>query len=136
MPTGERYGAWQVVSITSLSGDGSAGDASAILVQENAAGQLSADWDEGGPVTISVKISDCHGDDEDFFKSYSIPTGRWHRLSAGQAADRLEGDFRAWLGQARLACRDTVRLDLFRMERMRAAAKDFVARVHYLSGGR
>jgi hypothetical protein len=136
MPTGERYAAWQVVSITSVSGDGASADAMAILTQENAAGELSADWDEGGPVRISVRIRSCYSDDEDFHQSYSVPTVRWHALSPGEVADRLEADFGAWLGQAQSACRETARLELFKMARLRAAAKDFAARLRYLSGGR
>ena len=135
MPTGERHGAWLVVSITSLSGVWG-GDAAANLSQENAAGELSADWDEGGPVQLSVKIKSCYADDEDFHQSYSIPTARWHALSPNDVADRLESDFATWLGQAKLACRGTARLELFKPAKLRAAAKDFAARVRYLSGGR
>ncbi|MET1110149.1 MAG: hypothetical protein ABWX67_01335 [Allosphingosinicella sp.] len=136
MPTGERHGAWHVVSITSMSGDGASADAAAVLTQENEAGEFSAAWDEGGPVRISVRIRSCSSDDEDFRQSYSVPTARWHALGPGKAADRLEADFGAWLDQARLACRETARLELFRMARLRPAARDFAARLRYLSGGR
>jgi hypothetical protein len=135
MPTGERYGAWHVVSITSMSGV-AGNDAAAILSQENAAGELSADWDQGGPVLISIKIKSCYSEDEDFHQSYPIPAVRWHALSPSEVADRLEADFGTWLSQAKLACRETVRLELFRMARLRPAAKDFAARLRYLSGGR
>jgi hypothetical protein len=133
-PTGERHGAWHVVSITSMSGAGGA-DAAAVLTQGNAAGELRARWDEGGPVRISVKIETCYSDDQDFYQSYSFRIVRWHALSAGQVADRLEADFRNWLSQAQSACREEARLDLFKMARLRAAAKDFAARLRYLSGG-
>lgn len=135
MPTGERHGAWHVVSITSMSGV-AGGDAAATLTQQNAAGELRARWDEGGPVRISVTIESCYSDDEDFHQSYSVPTARWHALSPSEVADRLDADFGTWLGQAKSACRDVARLELFKMARLRPAAKDFAARLRYLSGGR
>jgi hypothetical protein len=134
IPTGERHGAWHVVSITSLSGV-AGDDASAILTQENAAGELKAHWVQGGPLRISAKIESCYSEDEDFYQSYSFPIVRWHALGAGEIAGRLEADFGTWLGQAKSACREATRLDLFKMARLRAAAKDFAARVSYLSGG-
>ncbi|HYJ83453.1 MAG TPA: hypothetical protein VEW26_11520 [Allosphingosinicella sp.] len=135
MPTGERYGAWHVVSITSMSGvDGN--DAAAVLTQENAAGALRVRWDEGRPVRISVKIESCYPDDEDFYQYYSIPTALWHVLSPGEVADRLEADFGTWLKQARLGCGETARLELFKMAGLRSAARDFASRLRYLSGGR
>jgi hypothetical protein len=136
MPTGERHGAWHVVSITSVSGDGASADAAAMLTQENEAGELSADWDEGGPVLISVRIQSCYSDDKDFHRSYSFPTARWNALSAGEVADRLESDFRTWLKQARLGCREGKRTARFKMAGLRSAARDFSERLRYLSGGR
>lgn len=126
-PTGRWIGPWHVVSISSLSGVGG-GDAAAVLAQEHAAGTLEVNWEQGGPVHVSVRIEDCRDEDEEFRQRYSVPLERWVRLPGG-GGRRLEADFAAWLAQARLECRDGTRIDAFRLDRIRAAAAEFTARV-------
>jgi hypothetical protein len=53
--------------------------------------------------------------------------------SRGGGGRRLKADFAVWLAQARLECGDAARLDSFRLDRIRAAAAEFTARVRILS---
>ena len=132
IPTGARFGAWHVVSITSVSGTGH-DDATAMLIQDNEAGKIRVDWEQGRRVVISMRIDDCHGEDEDFSEGYSVEPAQWLRQRDGGAA-RLQADFSTWLDQARLGCRSDVRLDLSRLEHLPAAAADFSSRLGALSG--
>lgn len=130
IPTGEWHGAWHVVSITSLSGI-AGDDAAAVMAQETEAGRIKIDWEQGRAVVISIDVEHCRGEDEDFTQVYAVDPARWVRQRDG-GARRLRADFSAWLDQARLACRSGVRLDLFRLTGLRAAAADFTARVREL----
>jgi hypothetical protein len=131
IPSGLRIGPWHVVSISSLSGV-SGDDAAVVLAQDNAAGRLEANWEEGGSVHVSIRIKDCRNEDDDFDQGYSVPVERWLLLRGG-GGRRLEADFAAWLAQARLECAEVNRLDAFRLDRIRAAAAEFSARLRILS---
>jgi hypothetical protein len=131
IPSGLWIGPWHVVSISSLSGV-SNDDAAVILAQETAAGTLEANWEEGGPVHVSIRIRDCRDEDRDFQQHYRVPVERWLQLRGG-GGRRLEADFAAWLAQARLECRNGTRLDAFRLDRIRPAAAEFTARLRILS---
>jgi hypothetical protein len=131
IPSGLWIGPWHVVSISSLSGV-SNDDAAVILAQETAAGTLDANWEEGGPVHVSIRIKDCRDEDHDFRQRYRVPVERWLRLPRG-GGRRLEADFATWLAQARLECGEATRLDAFRLDSIRAAAAEFTARVRIWS---
>lgn len=128
VPTGARFGPWQVVSIASASGV-SRGDASAMLVQETRAGTLQADWDQGGAVSVSIDIRGCGPDGEDFERGYSLDLDQWLALADG-GGGRLRADFSAWLAEARRVCRR--RVSGFRLDRIAPAARDFTARLRAL----
>jgi hypothetical protein len=130
-PTGGRFGPWQVVSIASVSGV-SGGDAFAVLVQEKSGGELSAEWEQGGPVVVSIDIARCGGRGEDFERGYSIAQAEWLALPDG-GAPRLQADFAAWLAEAGRSCRR--RVSPFRLHHLATAARDFSARVQALGGG-
>ena len=131
IPTGARFGPWHVVSISSLSGV-SGDDASAILVQEKRGDTLQADWDQSGPVTVSIDIEDCTGEDEDFSRGYQVAEADWLAQADGGAA-RLQADFVAWLAEARRSCPRSA--SRFRLDGLARAAGDFTSRVRALSGG-
>jgi hypothetical protein len=141
IPTGQHFGPWHVISITSLSGDGGDGDgdASAMIVQEHncrAEGghcdELGINWIQGANVSVSIRINDCLGEDEDFEQSYSIPVARW--TEAGRVMEkRVESDFRAWLGQAALACDSADRAKAFDLKQLRPAVRNFTQRLTWLS---
>jgi|GEM_PF-2746786 len=131
MPTGARFGRWHVVSISSLSGV-AGDDASAVLVQETRGGTLQAEWDQGGPVMVSIDIEDCTGEDEDFSSGYRVPEAEWLALADGGAA-RLRTGFEAWLAEARRSC--PRRVSHFRLDGLAGASRDFTARIRALRGG-
>ena len=128
MPTGARFGPWQVVSISSASGV-SGDDAFATLVQETRRGTMQADWEQGGAVIVSIDLRRCGRGGEDFERGYSIPQSQWLALPDGGAA-RLQADFSAWLREAGRACRQ--RAAALRLDRLAPAARDFTARVRAL----
>jgi hypothetical protein len=140
-PTGQYFGAWHVISTTSLSGDGGDGDgdASAMIVQErncrNESGRcdkLGINWIQGSKISVSIRINDCLGEDEDFDQSYSIPAARWSK--AGKVmAERVESDFKAWLGQAALVCDPVIRVKAFDLKQIRPAVRNFTQRLAWLS---
>ena len=130
MPTGARFGRWHVVSISSVSGV-SVGDAFAILAQETGAGRLEAEWEQGGPVIVSIDIADCGGEDEDFERSSSVAPAQWLALPCGGA--RLQADFAAWLAEAQRTCRR--KASSFRLDDLDRAAGAFTARVRALARG-
>ena len=141
MPTGQQFGSWHVISITSVSGDGGNGDgdASAMIVQDrncddegNSCDELGVRWDQGSKVSVSIEINDCHSEDEDFYQTYSIPVARWTK--AGRAMEgRVESDFEAWLGQAILACNSAKRAKAFDLKQLRPAVRNFTHRLGWLS---
>ena len=129
-PSGQRFGAWHVVSIVSTSGV-SLGDPAAVLSQENDAGEMSVYWDAGGPVLIAIDVNDCDGEGTDFERSEFVEIEQWLQLSNG-GANRLEENFTKWLGEARRACRSDLGLDRFQMDELPAAAADFSRRLRGL----
>jgi hypothetical protein len=138
IPTGQQFGRWHVSSITSLSGDGG-DDASALIVQEQncrkeggRCDELGINWIQGSKVSVSIRINDCRGEDNDFEQSYSIPVVRWAK--AGQAMEaRVESDFRAWLAQAALACDSADRAKAFDLKQLKPAVRNFTQRLTWLS---
>lgn len=130
-PTGKKFGAWDVVSIASVSGT-EGNDASVILMQGNEPNTLQARWMQGGPVVISINIEECTGEN-DFQASYSVDAKRWLQLSRRAVQLRLHTDVSAWLGQAKLACGSTPVIDAFRIDSLDAAASDFTDRLRHFS---
>ena len=131
-PSGQRFGAWHVVSIVSTSGV-SLGDPAAVLTQGNHAGELEVYWTGGSPVMIAIYVNDCDGDGTDFERFESVELAQWLQLNDG-GAERLETDFTEWLGEARQACPGELGLDQFQMDELPAAAADFSHRLRGLSG--
>lgn len=130
-PTGARHGAWHVVSITSISGV-SADDASAILVQENDAGRIELDWQEGGDVVFSFHIPNCTGDDDELAHHDSLTAAALARTPLPALTRRLESNVSTWLDEARRTCRNPGRLDLFQLQLFAEAVADFTGRVRAL----
>ncbi|KQM33105.1 hypothetical protein [Sphingomonas sp. Leaf10] len=128
-PTGKTFGAWHVVSISSLSGT-EGNDPSVILPQGDAPNTLQASWTQGGPVVISFDIERCLGE-SDFQASYSVEVKRWLQLSRRAVQKRLRADVNAWLGQAKLACRSTPAINTFRIDGLDAAVSYFTDRMRY-----
>lgn len=130
-PTGKMFGAWRVVSISSLSGT-EGNDASVILTQGDAPNTLQASWTQGGPVVISIDIEKCWGE-SDFQASYSVEVKRWLQLSRRAVQKRLRADVIAWLGQAKLSCESTLAINTFRIDGLDAAVSNFTDRLRYFS---
>ena len=131
-PTGKKFGAWHVVSISSLSGT-EGDDASVILTQGEEPNTLQASWTQGGPIVVSINIEKCSGED-DFEASYSVEARRWLQLSRHAVQMRLRADVSAWLDQAKLACGSTPAIEAFKIDSLDAAASDFADRLRYFSG--
>jgi hypothetical protein len=131
-PTGERFGSWHVVSISSLSGTGG-DDASVILTQGEDPNVFQVLWTQGGPIVVSINIEKCVGED-DFEASYSVEPSRWLQSSRRAVQMRLRTDLTAWLGQAKLACGSTTAIEDFKIDSLDAAASDFTDRLRYFAG--
>lgn len=130
-PTGARHGAWHVVSITSLSGV-RGDDASAILVQENEAGRIELDWQQGSNIVLSFRIQNCTGDD-DLSHSDAITLAELAHMPLPALTRRAAGHLSDWFAEARRTCRNPGRLDSFQLQLFAEAFADFVARVRSLA---
>jgi hypothetical protein len=131
-PEMRTHGPWSVVSISSLAGGGE-NDASVILAQGEEPDVMQARWDEGGPVTVSMHVEKCSGE-EDYDASYSVPVETWLHMSRRDVQKRLRTDMTAWLGQARRAC-PAVSVNFFKLARLDEAAADFHDRLRYYARG-
>lgn len=132
LPTGRKYGHWDVVSVSGLSG-AEGNDASVILAQGEEPNILQVRWVQGGPVVVSINVEKCLGE-EDFEASYSIESKRWLQLSRRDIQMRLRTDMAAWLHQAMLACEPNPALKTFSLDSLDKAASDFEARLRYFAG--
>lgn len=130
-PTGKTFGAWHVVSISSLSGT-EGNDASVILTQGDEPNILQASWTQGGPVVISINVEKCSGEN-DFEASYSVEVERWLQLPRRELQMRLHADISVWLEQAKRACGSKPEIDGFRVDGLDAAASEFTDRLRNFS---
>ena len=125
-PSGQHFGPWKVVSISSLSGDGESDDPFATLLQDADGGQLSAVWD-GQKLEIKILIENCASGNE-FSQSYEIRNSQLLSISKRQFINRLNDDFTTWVAQANLACETDTNV-AFDFRRLDAAASNFINRI-------
>jgi len=119
IPSGKSYGAWRVISISSIDG-GSGGDAAVILTQGDDSNVLEIGWDEGTSINASMYIEKCRG--EDSFEASESMT------SPEDVEKRLRTKFRLWIGQAKRACGSR---PPFKMKDLDAAVNDFTDRLRF-----
>jgi len=132
IPTGKKYGSWQIFSISSLSGT-EGNDASVIMSQGDELNVLEARWTQGRPIKVSMSMKICTGDD-DFYVAYYVEPKRWLQQSNEAIQQRLRADMTTWLEQARFACGANPAIEAFKFDGLDKAVTDFTDRLHYFAG--
>lgn len=119
IPSGKSYGAWRVISISSI--DGVSGDDPAVsLTQGDDSNVLEVRWQEGTSINASIYIEKCRG--EDSFEASETMT------SPEDVETRLRTKFHLWMGQAKRACGSR---PLFKMKGLDKAVNDFTDRLRF-----
>jgi DNA-binding transcriptional MerR regulator len=130
-PQGAMHGSWHVISIISTSGVG--GNDAAVLITQKADGdELTARWEEGGRIVMSIDINECFND-QDFEQSYAIPLSTWQALSIGARARHLKITFGTWIEQAQLSCTKRNGVEKFQLGLLKRASNDFNRRLDYFA---
>ena len=130
-PQGAMHGSWRVISISSMSGAGS-NDAGVTITQEADGDELTARWEEGGRIVMSIDINECFND-EDFEQSYAVPLSAWQALSIGARARHLKVTFDTWIEQALLSCTKRNSVEKFQLGLLKRASDDFNRRLDYFA---
>jgi len=100
-----------------------------MMVQERRGSGLKAEWEQNGPIIVSIDIDRCGRGRADFERSDLVEQEAWLAMADGGAA-RLRTHFAAWLAEARRHCPG--RAAAFRLDSLAQAARDLTARIRAL----
>jgi hypothetical protein len=129
MPHSQNFGAWSVVSISSVSGDGSGEDDGPFfwLSQSKDGASLEAEW-RSTELRISIAIDNCSAED-DFFQTYQIPSAVVYNTPKRQLINRLKADFSMWIAQAKFVCENDKKIEALDLQNLNNAASYFIDRL-------
>jgi hypothetical protein len=129
MPHSQDFGPWSVVSISSVSGDGSGEDDGPFfwLSQSKDDANLKAEW-RSTELRVSITVDNCSAED-DFFQTYQIPSAVVHNTPKPQLIDRIKADFSTWIAQAKFVCENDKKIEALDFRSLNNAASYFIDRL-------